>query len=204
MSSTSDTSSASKRILPTLIKVVIAVAVIAAFLGYREHRFTVYGTSNAIVGEVAPAFELPLFNAQDETLKLSDYEGQVVLIDFWATWCKPCVRQVRALRHVSGVFADEDVHIISVNTDEEDRKRHRLIHKFVHANYHDFPIGIDDHRVQIMYNVERLPTMILVGRDGTIRRFFRGVTPATHIKKAIRAELKRPVTVETSANKTDE
>lgn len=204
MSPTSDTSSASKRAIPTLVKVVIAVAVLAAFLGYREYRFTVYGTSNAIVGEVAPAFELPLFDGGGETLNLSDYEGQVVLIDFWATWCKPCVRQVRALRHVSGVFADEDVHIISVNTDEEDRARHRLIHKFVRANYHDFPIGIDDHRVQIMYNVERLPSMILIGRDGTIRRFFRGVTPATHIKKAIRAELKRPATVESSAQNLDD
>lgn len=184
-------SGGSKSTLSLVIKIAVVLAIAAAFWSYRSYRFSVYGTSHATVGTQAPDFELPLFEAEDETLSLAEYAGDVVLIDFWATWCVPCKRQVRTLRHISGVFADENVHIISVNTDEADRTRHRKIHHFVHENYHDFPIGIDDHRVQIMYEVERLPTMILIGKDGTIRRFFRGVTPAAHLKKAIRAELKR-------------
>jgi len=175
----------------TWIKIGVAVAVLAALLVYRESKFKTYGTHHELVGQPAPDFSIPLFGSEDEQLNLLDYRGQVVLIDFWATWCMPCKRQMPRLRHVGGYFADEDFQIITVNVDDEARTRRREIHQYLHHNHIKFPVGLDDHKVQMTYDAARIPTMILVGRDGTIRRYFGGMTTATHIKKAVRAELKR-------------
>lgn len=175
----------------TILKLVVIVALVVAFFSYRSYRFRQFGTGHATVGEVAPDFELPRYGQKDDVIKLSDYKGQIVLLDFWATWCVPCKRQVKDLRHVSGVFADDDVHIISVNCDENSRKRGRAIHNFMHQNYMSFPVALDDHHVQISYDVRKHPTLILIGRDGTIQRFFSGVTHASHIKKAIQMEKER-------------
>lgn len=177
----------------TWIQIGVAVVVLVALLAYRESRFRSYGTHHASVGQLATDFELPLFGKEKEggELRLSDYRGQVVLIDFWATWCGPCKRQMKPLRHVAGYFAEEEFSLITVNVDDEARNRRGLIHRYVRENHIPFPIGLDDHKVQTTYDAARLPTMVLIGRDGTIRRFFSGVTTATHLKKAIRYELSR-------------
>lgn len=175
----------------TWIKIGVALAVVAAILVYRESKFKTFGTHHALVGQTAPDFSLPLFGSKDEELRLSDYRGQVVLIDFWATWCMPCKRQMPRLRHVGGYFSGEEFEIITVNVDDESRKRRGLIARYLNHNHIKFPVGLDDHKVQMTYEAERIPTMILVGRDGTIRRVFGGVTTATHLKKAIRMELNR-------------
>lgn len=124
-----------------LIKAGVVLAVAIAFLAYRESKFRSYGTHHEMVGEPAPDFALPLFGEEELDLRLSEYRGKVVLIDFWATWCGPCKRQMPRLRHVSGYFLDDDFEIITVNVDEENRKRRGLIHRYMHSNHLSFPVG---------------------------------------------------------------
>lgn len=182
-----------------LWKGALLVALLAAFWFYRESKFASYGTHHELVGTQATELGLPLFGNEDEALRLEDYRGQVVLIDFWATWCGPCKRQMPRLRHVGGYFQNDEFALITVNVDEENRKRRGLIHRYLRANHIPFAVGLGDHKDQVTYDAIRIPTMILVGRDGTIRRHFGGMTTATHLKKAISAELSRPYDASASA-----
>lgn len=186
-----------------LWKGALVLAILAAFWIYRESKFSSYGTHHELVGTQATELGLPLFGNEEASLRLADYRGQVVLIDFWATWCGPCKRQMPRLRHVGGYFQNDDFALITVNVDEESRKRRGLIHRYLRANHIPFAVGLGDHKDQVTYDAIRIPTMILVGRDGTIRRHFGGMTTATHLKKAIATELQRPFD-DTAENDTAE
>ncbi|GIW76772.1 MAG: hypothetical protein KatS3mg104_1835 [Phycisphaerae bacterium] len=116
-------------------------------------------------GKVAPDFELTTLDGK--TVKLSDQKGKVVLLDFWATWCPPCVA---ALPHVQKLAADQELAekglvVWAVNAGEQKAR----IESFVKKNNYTFTVPVDSHTTTLKaYGIEGIPTQIVVGRDGTI------------------------------------
>lgn len=185
-SAASSTASSNKK--ATIIKVVAVVVVIVIALVYRQASIDAYGTQHELVGTDAPAFSLPNLHGGDD-IALADYAGKVVLIDFWATWCGPCARQVRPLRSIEGAFSPDDFQLLSVNTDDESRQRRHLIHRFYKQHVANFTTVLDDHRAQSLYGARRIPFMVLVGRDGKIKRVFTGITNRSMLERAIAREI---------------
>lgn len=171
-----------------IIKVLAVVIVIAIVLVYRQSSINAYGTQHELVGTVAPGFSLPSLHGPEE-IALSDYAGKVVLLDFWATWCGPCARQVRPLRSVEAAFSSDDFQLLSVNTDDESRQRRHLIHRFYKQHMGNFTTVMDDHRAQALYGARRIPMMVLIGRDGKIKRVFSGITNRSMLERAIAREI---------------
>lgn len=119
------------------------------------------GTSK---GEIAPDFELETI--EGETVKLSDYRGKRVIVNFWATWCPPCRAEIPDLRKV---YNNTDVEILAVNlTDTE--KNEDDIGPFVEDFKMNFPVLMDvNSDVAITYNVAAYPTSYMIDSDGHIQ-----------------------------------
>lgn len=112
----------------------------------------------------APAIEL--LTASGAPLSLHDLRGKVVLVNFWATWCEPCVTEMPALQRLREKLGPRDFEILAVNLQEGPAK----IHAFVEKSGVSFPIVRDtDGAVARAWGARTLPASYLVDRDGRIR-----------------------------------
>lgn len=118
----------------------------------------------------APDFSLT--TAEGEYLSLDDLRGKVVLLDFWGTWCPPCVASVPALRDLQKRFAKEPLFkMISVSSDSDELKWRGFIDK----NQMAWTQYLDrDHHMQRAFEVRAFPTYILIDGEGIVR--FREIT----------------------------
>jgi peroxiredoxin len=114
----------------------------------------------------APDFEMQ--RPGGETVKLSDFEGRVVLIDFWASWCGPCVRALPELMEIKKGFADREFQVVGVSLD---RSREDF-EAFVKRHGMDFPQNFDgkqwNSEVARLYGVRSIPRTVLLDREGRI------------------------------------
>lgn len=118
----------------------------------------------ALVGQSAPDFALK--NMAGETIRLSDFKGKSVLVNFWATWCAPCRAEAPVLQRVAVEYKDKLV-IIGVNMTTNDTPAQ--VPAFVEEFGLTFPIVLDETgEVSQAYQVIGLPTSIFIDQDGII------------------------------------
>ena len=126
-----------------------------------------------IEGEAAPDFTLA--TVAGDSLSLASLKGQVVLVDFWATWCGPCIAEMPVLQQLYEDFDGRGVEIVAVSTDITTAK----VPAFVDRHGLTFPILLSGLSVQALYRVTALPTLFVVDQRGTIRHVHVGYTPGT-------------------------
>lgn len=117
-------------------------------------------------GSAAPEIRAPLLGAP-EPFQLSAHKGKTVVLDFWATWCPPCQRTLPALQTLHDRYADTDVAIYSVNTDDG-RDRAGAISRFVGERGYRFPVILDDGAISRDYRVQAIPTLVIIRPDGVV------------------------------------
>ena len=136
-----------------------------------------------LTGREAVDFELAGLE-EGATWRLSDLKGQVVALDFWASWCGPCRIEMPLLAAIYQDLKDEGLVLLGVNVKEGREK----ITGFIEETKLDIPVAMDtDGRVSGSYLVSGLPTLVLIGRDGVIQAVHRGYAPG--IEKVIRREV---------------
>jgi len=119
----------------------------------------------AVTGE--GAFDTPFFNAEKEEITIASLKGRGVVLNFWATWCAPCVREMPALDRLAKKLAGTGVDVIAVS---EDRKALKKIQPFFDANaIQNLGVFYDEkNRLSRKVGVEGLPTTVLIAADGQI------------------------------------
>ena len=132
-------------------------------------------------GKPAPDFRLQTF--EGKTVSLDDFRGKVVLLDFWATFCPPCVQQLPELQALYAAHASRGLAVVGVTVDD----RAPLVQKATSRAKVTYPIVRATPEVWNAYKVNALPALILVGRDGTILKRYGGEAD----KKAMLAEIER-------------
>jgi len=119
------------------------------------------------IKQVIPASDFALQNMDEETIKLSDYRGKVVLLNFWATWCPPCVREMPSMERLQQRVG-EGFKVIAANQMEEPDDVFAFTGQL--AVEPTFEIVFDsDSKVSQAYAVRGLPTTYLIDKKGNIR-----------------------------------
>jgi|SRR5690625_371045 len=114
-------------------------------------------------GDVAPDFELSTL--EGETMRLSDFRGEPVMLNFWATWCPPCRAEIPDMQKF---YEDKDVTILAVNLygSEQDKDD---VPEFIEEFGMTFPVLLDEEsKVSTKYNIQPIPTTYLINSDGRI------------------------------------
>ncbi len=107
-------------------------------------------------------------------LDLSAYRGKVVYLDFWASWCAPCRQSFPWMNTITDEYGNAGLVVIGVNVDHE----RDLAQTFLQQNAADFQIVYDpDGSLAQKYNVQAMPTSILIGRDGKVHYIHSGFHP---------------------------
>lgn len=120
------------------------------------------------VKKTIAASDFELQNMDEENIKLSDYRGKVVLINFWATWCPPCVREMPSMERLQQRLGDDGFKVIAVNQMENPDDVFAFTGQL--ELYPTFDILFDQNsKVSQAYAVRGLPTTYLIDKKGNIR-----------------------------------
>lgn len=133
----------------------------------------------------APDFALE--DVHGKLVRLSDSTGRVRLVDFWATWCPPCLEEIPDFKELHATYADKGLTIIAIAMDDEG---HGVVKPFVEKWKIPYTNVIGDEDVAGAFGgVVGLPTAFLVDRDGKVVATFVGGTPKKAFEKKIREML---------------
>jgi peroxiredoxin len=131
----------------------------------------------------APAPDFSLVGLDGTEVRLSEYRGDVVLINFWATWCGPCRAEMPLLQDRYLALHDAGLVVLAVNDDEPAGD----VTAFAQELELTFPVLLDPGaKVQNLYRVLGYPTSFLVGRDGVIQRVHVGVLTDSQLDRYLR------------------
>jgi thiol-disulfide isomerase/thioredoxin len=119
----------------------------------------------------APAPEFSLFDTEGKQVTLNSLKGKVVVLDFWATWCVPCLASFPGMQQVADKYkTDQDVVFLFVNTLEKNKDVRSWIAKFKTAHKYAFRMLLDsDNNVVAAYKSMGLPTKVIIDKNGIIR-----------------------------------
>jgi thiol-disulfide isomerase/thioredoxin len=129
-----------------------------------------------------PMIDFTLRDLAGKTHRLADYKGKVVMLDFWATWCGPCRREMPIVQKLYQEFKAKGLVVFAVNVREE----HDQVAEFLKANKFSLPALLDpEGTVSQQYQAGSIPTLAIIDRKGTISSYFVGVHPEEDLRAAL-------------------
>ena len=157
----------STRIGLTALAIIVIAAVVSAY--FQGHP-----------GESAPPavsqMSFKLLNGQ--SLKLADYTGKVVVVNLWATWCGPCRQEIPHLVEMANEYKSKGVEVVGLST-EDPQTEEPSVRSFTQEFNINYSIGWANPELAdgLMNGRNGIPQMIVIGRDGKIKKHFVGFNP---------------------------
>jgi peroxiredoxin len=150
------------------VSVVIAI-LIAGLLGPWTFSGWTMGSRVPVVG--TPAEDFQLLDLNGKTQSLREYRGQVVLLNFWATWCKPCTTEMPAMQRTYDSLREKGFVVLAVNELEDDAEVREHIKQYGHT----FPVLMDrDNKVANQFGVYGLPVSVFIDEQGVVQEYIKG------------------------------
>ncbi len=134
-------------------------------------------------GTIAPKFEL--LNSDNASIKLSDYKGKVVLLDFWYVGCKPCIKVYADIQNIQKELGKENFVVLGMNPFNRKSQINRYKKKY---NYSDMALICTD-KVKDAYKVRAYPSIYLIDKDGKIA--FASAGYYAEFREKLKAEIKK-------------
>jgi peroxiredoxin len=141
--------------------------------------------SQGLVGKPAPDFSVSDLNGN--TVKLSDLKGSVVLLDFWATWCAPCIAGLPQIDQFNQAYQAKGLKVFTVNLSESKSR----VARFVAERNLQLPVLMDtDGAVAQAYKLFAPPLYVLIGKDGVVKKVWIGpISDKSEMQQAIESSL---------------
>lgn len=150
-----------------MLKLLRSFAISLIFFGL----FPLLANASSVSGQ-APDFTLHSRSGQN--LRLSDYRGQVVLLNFWASWCGPCRQEMPLLNVLYKRYSKLGFTILGVNVDTDSSKANHYLRDVKVS----FPILYDTQNAVVKkYNVNAMPTTVIIDKNGKMRYLHQGYKP---------------------------
>lgn len=146
--------------LPLLKRFFLLITLLVPFITHSQVE----------IGKKAPELHLEgIYNCKDKTAQLESLKGQIVVLDFWATWCSPCVAAFPENNELYAKYKDKNVTFIAITDDPKEK-----LENFIKKVEIDFCIGRDDDKQDFKnYEITGRPAMFIVNRDGIL--IYRGI-----------------------------
>ncbi len=139
----------------------------------------------AQVVQAAPEFALTSLDG--ETVKLSDYQGRVVIVDFWATWCPPCREEIPHFVELQQRYGDRGLTVIGISVDQGGPQ---VVRSFAQEQGINYPLVMADARVAGDYGgIRGIPTTFVIDRQGRIVKKYVGYQDKSVFERDIEALL---------------
>ena len=151
-----------RTLLPTLIATLVTIRLLAALIGCYS------GNRPARIGSNAPDFSL---QDSDHKVTLSQFRGQVVVLNFWATWCPPCVEETPSLVQMQARLKDKGVVVLAVSIDADDAAYHKFLKEY---GVNMVTVRDEAKKASSLYGTFGWPESYVIDRNGVIRRKFIG------------------------------
>ncbi len=126
-------------------------------------------------GETAPTLEAEIVagEGQGDRIRLADLRGEVVVLDFWASWCGPCRQTVPMLNEIHRRYQEGGLHLIGVNVENQGLPALREAHAGFGAQYPS--VQDQDGTLQRTFGVQNLPTLVVIDAEGHIQERLEGI-----------------------------
>lgn len=144
-------------------------------------------TASLIVGQEAPEFDLESLSG--ERVRLSELQGKPLVVNFWASWCTPCIKEMPDFQEVLDKYQDQGLQIYGINVGES---------KVAVANFQQrvgvsFPMLLDlEDRAQMAYKILPLPATFFIDKDGVIRGIYQYQMSKNQIEREVLRLLETP------------
>ncbi|WP_078554466.1 TlpA family protein disulfide reductase [Bacillus alkalicellulosilyticus] len=166
---------------PKILNIVILFSILSIII------WTVVNNSDRTminIGDIAPNFKIETLNS-DNMFHLEETNGTIRIVNFWASWCSPCVEELPVLQNMQEEYKDQNIKVLLVNLNETEK----AINLFLDTNSIDLPIYLDKGEVADMYNVTQYPTSFLISEEGEILGKFVGELTKDYIVEWIEPHL---------------
>ncbi len=157
-------------------------------------------TSHSLKGALAPDFELKSLDGK--TVRLSDYRGKAVLLNFWATWCPPCKIEMPWFVDLQKQYGEQGLQVIGIAMDDDAEKDSSKIAAFAKEMNLNYVVLLGNDKVGDAYGgVDGLPTTFYIGRDGRVLSAVSGLVSHSEIEDNIKKALATPAAVAASVQR---
>ena len=143
------------------------------------------GANASSISQLAP--EIVLQDLQGKTVKLSDYRGKVVVLNFWASWCPPCKAEMPDLDQIAAELSvDQFGILLAVNMTEGSRETESKARAYIEDNRFSMRVLLDeDGNAADAYSITSIPTTFIIDQEGRIKNYIVGSTSKETLRALI-------------------